>query len=241
MLKERPMYGQYDLPLKVEKEDFSLSLEKENGSILYRRECLGEAVTKTIFAKKGKVLLNPVEPTNKPKSITPNLLIEFESPLTIEPQANTTVFLTFPIEIGVYIVLDKKYQLIDVFSTSIQKFTLYGEPTEGIICKYWKSKVFSTIPTPDPLKEGVLELVLSNSNPTWVELKKAVFNAYEMKIFYNDQITAMKAKLKIYDDSTAETNFEESYLKKGMIKSVEVYMASKLKMMSTKFLMEHGL
>lgn len=235
------MYGKYDLPLKIEKEDFSLSFEKEKGDILYTRECLGETVSKTIFAKKGKVLLNPVEPTNKPKSITPYLYVELESPLIIEPKTNKTVFLTFPIEIGVYIVQDKKYQLIDVFSTSKQKFTLYGEPTEGIICRYWKSKIFSKTPSPSPLKEGVIELVLSNSNTAWVELKKAVFNAYGMKIFYSDQTTAMKAKLRLNEDGTAETDFDETYLKKGMTKSVEVYTASKLKMMSTKFLMEYGL
>lgn len=235
------MYGEYNLPLKIEREDFSLSFEKENGYIIYKRECLGETVTKTIFSKKGKVLLNPIEPTNMPKSITSHLLVEFDSPLIIGPEIQKTVFLTFPIEIGVYIVQEKKYQLIDIFSSSVQKFTLYGEPAEGIICKYWKSKVCSIAPAPNCLKEGVLELVLSNSSSNWVEVKQAVFNSYGMKIYYNEQKTTMKANLKLRDDGTAETGFEELSLKKDMVKSIEVYTTSKLRVTPIKFLMEYGL
>lgn len=235
------MYGKHDLPLKIEKEEFSLSFERENGGVAYHRSCFGETAVKTIYMKKGKVLLNPVEPTNKPKSITPYLLVEFENPIIVEPQSERTVFVTFPVEIGVYIIAEDKSRIIDIFSLAKQKYTLYGEPTSGLICKYWKSRVHPKPPGADPLKEGVIELALSNPNPDWTEIGRAVFNAYGMKIFYSKEKTAMKARMKLMDNTTAETSFEESSFKRDMTKSIEIYTTSKLAITSTKFLMEHGL
>jgi len=44
-------------------------------------------------------------------------------------------FLTFPIEIGIFISDrgDKNLQLLDVLSLARQKFTLYGEVSNGVL------------------------------------------------------------------------------------------------------------
>jgi len=65
------MYGYYNIPLRIEKEGISLSVEKEGEILVYRRECLDEKVEKVLLASNSKILLSPVEPLSKPKEITP--------------------------------------------------------------------------------------------------------------------------------------------------------------------------
>ena len=97
------------------------------------------------------------------------------------------------------------------------------------------------IPTVNVLQQGVIELSLTNATTGWVELTQAVFNAYGMKIFYNDRLVAMKASIKLRAGDIAETDFENSPLENGMTHSLEAYTARKLLVTSTKFVMEYGL
>ena len=235
------MFGTYDMPLSIEQEGISLSIEKEGEVYSYSRECLEEKVKRTLLISDGKLLINPVEPLNKPKSITPHLLVKFEKKLVVGPQATKKIFLTFPIEIAAFIATESDFQLLDIFTLTNQKFTLYGDARNGFICKYWKSEAYSVIPTVNVLQQGVIELSLTNATTGWVELTQAVFNAYGMKIFYNDRLVAMKASIKLRAGDIAETDFENSPLENGMTHSLEAYTARKLLVTSTKFVMEYGL
>jgi len=95
------MFGQYDIPIRIEQEGITVSVQKEGENILYMRECLGESVEKILVAGSGKLLLNPVEPVNKPTTLPSHLLIEFVNTLQVEPKGTMNIFLTFPVEIAV--------------------------------------------------------------------------------------------------------------------------------------------
>jgi len=71
------MFGYYDVPLKIAKEGISLSVEREEEVLLYRRQSVDEKVEKNLLASTEKVFINPIEPLNKPKELTSYLLIEF--------------------------------------------------------------------------------------------------------------------------------------------------------------------
>jgi hypothetical protein len=233
------VFGIYDIPLRMERE-FTLSVEERGENFVYRRESGDEIVEKMLLAGDGKLLVNPVEPLNKPKEITPLLLIEFQKPVVIEPGAKRKIFLKFPIEIGVFISGGKKLDVLDIFTIARQKYTLYGDVSTGKICRYWKSDVYPSIPEADPVREGILELRFENLSRGWVEVTRAVFNAYGMKIYYSDSMVSMRGNMRILGEGTAETYFSNSPLEKGMKKAVELYTARRLAI-STKFLMEAGL
>jgi hypothetical protein len=235
------MFGYYDVPLKIVEEGISLCVQKEGKGLVYRRECLEEQIEKNLLASKGKILLNPVEPVNKPKALTSYLLIEFEKALMTEPKGTKTVFLTFPVEIGVYITTDKDFEILDILTLTKQKFTLYGDPKNGVICKYWKSPVYSTMPSPDPIREGFIELNVINTNSNWIEATRAVFNALGMKLYYNNKTVSMKANMNLRTGNSAETEFVDIPLKRGMKKSLEIYKPGKLSVVKPKFIMEFGL
>lgn len=235
------MYGEHKIPFKFEQEGLRLSVAKEEGRILYRRECLDQTSEKILLLKSGRLLLNPVEPLLTPKELTPYLMIAFSHSLNMAPKTIETVFISFPIEIGVYLLTDGEPHAVDAFSLVPPKFSLYGDPRNGTLCKYWKSEVWAAPPETDSLKQGLMELKVVNPTPGWVEIKRAIFNAYGMKIYYTAQLVAMKAEMRIRSGETAETEFENAPFKKGMLRSREMYVSHKLSMQSSKFVMEAGL
>lgn len=235
------MYRYYDAPFKIVKDGITLTLEREGERLLYRSVYADKKVEKILLADNGKVLINPVEPLNKPKELTSYLLIEFERTLVVEPGSTKSIFVTYPIEIGVFIAGSNQFEIIDILTLAKQKFTLYGDPRSGVICKYWRSEVYSSLPSVDPLHEGVIELSITNTTTGWIEVTKAIFNAYGMKIYYNEDRVSMKATMKIMSWRSAEIDFVDSPLEEGMEKSLELYTVRKLPVVTTKFVMEVGI
>lgn len=213
------MYGHYNPPFSVEQEGIVISVTKIGEQWIYRRTLGADNVEKIILGDEKRLIINPVEPLNTPKEITPNLLIEFEKILLLAAGAKRKIFLTFPIEIGVFIADkgDKNLQLLDVLSLVRQKFTLYGEVSNGVICKHWKSQIYSISPSPNPLQEGVIELTLRNASSDWASISKVVFSAYGMKLYYAGDVFT-RARMDILNKNTAETGFELQYLS-GELKS----------------------
>lgn len=213
------MYGDYDLPFSVEQEGISITVEKIEKLWVYRRALGTDTVEKLILGEGKHIIVNPVEPLNTPKEITTNLLVEFEKVLLLAGGAKKKIFLTFPIEIGIFIADkgNKNIQLLDVFTLARQKFTLYGPVSNGIVCKHWKSGIYSVPPSPNPLEEGVIELTLRNTTSDWASISKAVFSAYGMKLYYDIDVF-MKARMDIRSKSTADTGFELRHIS-GELKS----------------------
>lgn len=235
------MFGEYDIPVNIEQNNLSISVQKEDERIIYRRTCLEEKTEKNLLINNGKIILNPVEPLNKPKSLTTYLLIKLEKALVLEPKSSKKFFIKFPIEIGVYLSNSLDLQVLDVFTLTKPKFTVYGDPRNGVLCKHWESDIYASVPSMDPLYEGVIQLKIENTNPDWVEITKAVFNAYGMKIYYNDRMAAMKAIMRIRSGGIADTDFRDSPIEEGMTNALEIYTARKLSITSKEFVMEFGL
>ena len=235
------MFGEYDIPVNIQQDNLSISVQKEDNLLIYRRTCLEEKTEKNLLINNGKIILNPVEPLNIPKSLTTYLLIKLEKTLVLEPKSTKKVFLKFPLEIGVYLSNSQDLQVLDVFTLTKPKFTVYGDPRNGVLCKHWKSDIYTSIPSVVPVYEGVIQLKIENTNPDWIEITKAVFNAYGMKIYYNDRMAAMKAKMKIRSGSIADTDFRNSPIEEGMTNALEIYTAPKLSIASKEFVMEFGL
>jgi hypothetical protein len=216
-------------------------VQREGDNLVYKRKSREEEVAKIILSDNPEIIITPVEPVNKPKEITPYLLIEFEESLVIAPATTKRILLTFPIEIGVFLSNDKDHEVIDLIALTNPKYSLYGDPHTGVLCKYWKSGIHSSMPSLNNVLEGVFETTITNSTDEWVTMTKAVFNAYGMKIYYSDSMVSMKATIEIRAGENAATAFEDEPLQKGMNKALEVYTISALAMTTTKFVMEMGL
>ena len=122
------MYQRYKIPFKYdEHKDLTLSVEKEGEQFIYRRQCRDEEIEKILAMDKGELIVNPIEPLTKPKELTPYFLIMLDRSLMVEPRATKTIFLTFPIEVGVYIFSKEEFKSLDSYTFVKPKFTLYGD------------------------------------------------------------------------------------------------------------------
>lgn len=232
------MFGRYKDTFHHEDGDILIKTERKNGFLTYRRKCEGKTFERILVSDTGVVIVNPVEPVNLPEDITNFLQMEF-SPMVIEPGASRTVFLKFPVEIGVFVESAKDIEVLDVFAPGTQKYTLYGSPTTGVIARWYRSAVYPEIPSVEPFCEGVMELSIHNASHEWAEVSTAVFESVDMKIYYDD-IVATSATMKILSPSMAETDFIDAPLRPGMVKSVELYTARKIPVISRGYLMEWG-
>ena len=236
------MYGAYDYGLQLENEDVSIAVEKKGGFLKYSRflKQKNEYVEKVLASDTGRIIINPVEPLNLPKEITKYLEIEFE-PIVVEPSSHKKVYLKFPVEIGVFATTKKSIDILDIFTLTNPKYSLYGPPDSGVICRWYRSDVFSDLPKTDPLKEGIIELHLQNTTHEWVEIKRVVFESFGMKIYYGEFVS-MIAEMKIVSKVVAETDFVNKPIKKGMKKALELHTARRIPVVERKgFLMEWGL
>jgi hypothetical protein len=223
------------------KKEFSFCIEKDENFFRYRRECKQECVEKIIISDSREVFVHPVEPVNIPKEVTRYLEIVFP-PVIIEPESEKTVYLTFPVEIGVFMTVKDDSQLIDVFSTCPPKYSLYGSPENGVITRYHESPVYEHCGNPDPSCAGILQLDLRNTSRGWVEVSRAVFESYFMPIYFGD-LVAISCEMVVFSKMIAETRIYEKLFREGMELAIPAIRARRILRVDVEkkgFLMEHG-
>lgn len=52
--------------------------------------------------------------------------------------------------------------------------------------KILEKHIYLTTPSLNPIQEGLIELAVTNTNPHWVEVTRAAFNAYGMNLYHSD-------------------------------------------------------
>ncbi len=235
------IFGRFTYPCNLTGNEFAISIRRDGESCRYLRECRKARVEKIIASADPVLLIHPIEPVNLPKEVTRFLEIVFE-PLVIEPESETTVYLTFPLEIGVFVAKDDEYQLLDVFSRCLPKYSLYGSPENGVITRYHRSRISDTQPDPDPACEGILKLTIRNISRGWVEVSRVVFECYFMPIYF-DRTVAMTGDMVIFSKMIAEARLHEQPPRPGMTLAIPAIKARKILLVDVDkkgFLMEHG-
>jgi hypothetical protein len=242
------MFGSHQFGVSLHFDQIRIETKEDSGLYIYYRTPAD--ITK-IISSKSDLLVSPVEPVTQPAPITNYLLIEMKSPVFVAPESTTRFFVTFPVEIGIFTQIKKRIdlgffdktetsELMDSFTLTTPKYTLYGTPNKGIICKFWKSEIHTKMPDIDPLREGTMKIEIQNASNRWGHLTKLVFNAYHMRLYYG-KISYMNAQVKIINSKKAETSFKEEPLE-NMKKAVKLFSSGKIQVMEKEtYAMEWGL
>ena len=240
MLYVSSVFGVYDYSFQWEDERISLGIERDETLFVYNRRSGSESVEKIIRGEDGRIILNPVEPLNLPKEITKYLEFHFK-PVVIQPESEQKFFLTFPVEIGVFLEARNSYNVLDIFSFALPKYSLYGSPDEGVITRHVETEIYPSLPlVKDPLVEGVMELTIKNTARTWVEVTRAVFDNVTLNIYYGDYV-AMTGKMEVFSRGMAETTTLDKPFREGMKASIQLFTARQIPLADKPtFLMEFG-
>ena len=216
------MYGKYNYPCIIEEGSISIEVIEEDGLLIYRRVCGDDTLELILSSPDAELIINPVEPVNLPKNITHFLEIEFDKVL-MAPESEYDFYVTYPIEIGVFLKLGKNISILDIFSQVKSKYSIYGSPKAGVVVKWHKSKLYKKMPEIDIFREGLMSLKILNPEREVVEVSKAVFDSYGMKIFYNDWYVTMSAEMKVMLKGEAETRFISVPVVEGTDRTIDLY------------------
>jgi hypothetical protein len=243
------VFGEFTPPWQVEREGLSLSLDMREGHYQYRRDLAGETVERSISAGLSRLLVYPVEPFNTGSGIATHLELEFP-PLILEPGAIETIFLTFPVEIGVFVEGLRETEVLDVFPVLRPKYSLYGAPRKGIITRFARSGLHREVPAVKGAREGVLKLAIRNGFSEWTRVSRVVLPEDQIHL-YAGGYAAMLAMMRITGRSSAEITGVDRPLAGGMRRAHDLFTARKIRRLGATpkipgmepkgFLMEEGL
>lgn len=234
-------YSNYKAPVVFASEGFELSFSYEDNIYRYKRVFGQNRTEKSIISESPELIISPVEPIFPERKIAPFLYIDFEQNIEVEPDSSYTVFCIVPVNLGIFISSGKNTELIDIISFSPEKYALYGDPAHGVVGRYAKSRIYGSKPDFDCLLGAVLELNLINSSGSWIEVSKAVFNATQMRMYYNHKDVYLKARMRVLNQMIAETDFEDVTIE-GFKRSLEIYRQKKflISLDGGKYLMDAG-
>lgn len=226
--KEYCVYGTYDYTLSYDDGTLRIRVAKKGELSIYRREVLGEVLERILPREHASIIIQPVEPLAVPKQVSRFLEIAF-NPVMVGPRASTTIFLTFPVDIGVFIETGAIREVLDIFTLNPTKHSLYGTPKAGVITRWHKSDVWSEVPQRDSIREGILQLLMKNETDEIVTVSRAVFEGHGMVLYYGDFV-GMTAQMTIKSSVVAETTFTDVPLVPGMVRAIELLKAKKIPM-----------
>ncbi|MDD1713155.1 MAG: DUF432 domain-containing protein [Methanoregulaceae archaeon] len=239
MMNAGSVFGVYPFPFRYESGDILVAVEESDPFYTYTRECKGVRVEKVITSPPGTIHINPVEPLTLPKQVTRFLEIRFP-PVMVDPLAEKTLYLTFPLDIGVFIEIKGYTEKLDIFSLREQQYSLYGPSDRGVITRYHESGIWGYIPETDPVREGVMQLAIKNAGRSWIEVSRAVFESTNMALFFDDKV-GMTGHMELFSSLVAETDIIDRPFREGMKRSIGLSSGRRAPFVEQKgFLMEHG-
>jgi len=234
------VFGESDYSFCYDSEEVSIRIDPSDCFYQYFRKSGDAEIRKVISGGSRKIVINPVEPVNLPREVTRFLEVHF-TPVAIEPDSSETVFITFPVEIGVFLESKGDFDVLDIFTLTRPKYSLYGPPEKGVITRYHESAVSGTIPEVDRLKEGVIALSISNASRNWVEVSRAVFDCSALFLYYGDCVSLV-ARMNLLSRDIADVRSEDRPISDGMKPSVLVIKARKTLIPDKiPFMMEFGM
>ena len=220
------MFGEFTPPWQVERGGLSLSLDLQEGHYQYRRDLAGVRVERSISVGLSRLLVNPVEPFNAAPGIATHLELEFPS-LTIEPGVIETVFLTFPVEVGVFVEGLRETEVLDIIPVQRPKYSLYGSPRKGVITRFGRSGRHRDVPPVEGMREGVLKLAIRNSFSDWIRVSRVVLPEDQIYL-YTGGYAAMLAMMRITGSCIAEVMGVDRPLAGGMRRAHDLFTARRI-------------
>ena len=216
-------YGKFNFDYSINFQGLKLGFEDKNGIYHYKRDIVGWKHESNIATQTGTFYLQPIEPLNLPDNVTDFIEIEFKE-ITIEPDGKAVVFLTIPIEIGVFLeAKNGERNLLDIVTFCHPKFSLYGAASRGVITRFHKSEVYAMPPSVENYKEGLLRLEIENDTDKWAAVGCVVIYQKGLNLYYDETTVSACAKMIIRTRDVADVVGIDQPIREGMTQCLQVF------------------
>ncbi len=197
---------EYGIHTVKEKLEFCLpnntiSLERMSEDKFHYKRMNSSGVIEKIIAIKTPNLemeFVPTHPLYTPSYKTDYMFLRLTQPLFVSRNSVTDIFVSVPIEIGLYFTGNEIREPFDVFSCepAYSRYALYGDPDQGTICKYAKVMLQTQDDKFISYVQGGLKITIDNELDTGISIGKIVFPIQDHDIYY-DHVNAVYDNLKI--------------------------------------------
>ena len=119
--------------------DRKIVVEGTGTAFRYRRYDGDTLATQSLIVtdeREARIGIFPTPPIRTPKEVAKNVYIKFKSPIIIDQKSVAVLYSKIPVEIAVYRQFKDEELLIDVFSLARPRYSLYGTPEAGVVCRY---------------------------------------------------------------------------------------------------------
>jgi len=220
-------YGRFPLLSSLNFEGLSLSITQENGMYHYKRAIGNWKTEYDISVKGGNLLFHPVEPLNLPDNVTDFLEIGFD-PVIIEPNGKCTVFLTMPVEIGVFLESEHGLtDILDIITYVYPKYSLYGSANRGVITRYHKSKVYYHPPAVKNHEAGILKLEIENKSEEWVTVGRVIVYQKGLFLYFDESHVIASVSMVLGSSEVASVTGLEVPFTENMTPALRLYESRK--------------
>lgn len=234
------MYGTYRGDVSLSYDGITLETRTEGGLVSYRRTCNGEVVEKVLATPPEALLVHPVPPLYLPKAVARHLEVSFP-PVVVGPGEEAIIYLTFPLETGVFAGTAGSYDVLDIFSKQKAKYTQYGSGNGGKIARWCESRVSPSPPGIDCHSGAVLELSVRNQSRSFTEVRRAVFEDTTIYLYFDKDTVFMTGIMEVFSDTVAETRTLKKPPREGMQNALPPFAARNLLPVEKgRFMMEFG-
>lgn len=196
-------YTQYGIYTINDSEEFRfpnnvITLKRASkDKFLYNRKSHDTLIEKLLSIRTPDLEMEavPTLPLYVPSYKTDYMFMRLSKPVFVSRNSSTEVFVSIPIEIGLFFTGSEMREYFDVFACEPRgsKYALYGQPDHGKICK------FATV-TPHAIEketlsyvEGRLKIIIDNELDIGISLGKIVFPIRDHEVYYNQSAAS-------YDD-----------------------------------------
>lgn len=179
---EYPIEDRFNCMLDDDKE-FTIYRLGSNRYV-YERYEEDELKLKKIIASDDilNIGIFPISPQNVPNRYANHMMLVLSSPIVIGAKSSIECYTLMPIEIGIVI----NSTIIDAYSLGYTKYTLYGIPERGIICRYYQSEVYTDIPKAEPLRTAIVRCLIKNYDNDTKTISKIVYPIEGADLYYNN-------------------------------------------------------
>jgi len=216
-------YGKFTFDYSINFQGLKIGFEDKNGMYHYKRDIIGWKHESNIASQTGTFYLQPIEPLNLPDNVTDFIEIEFTE-ITIEPNSTTVVFLTMPIEIGVFLESKNgERSLLDIVTFCHPKFSLHGAASRGVITRFHKSQVYAMPPSVENYREGLLRLEIENDSSEWATIGRVVIYQKGLTLYYDETTVSACAKMIVRTRDVADVVGIDQPIREEMTESIPVF------------------
>jgi hypothetical protein len=187
-------FGRYlskdKLVLNLPNNTLTFSRLGKNKFSYTRQSNQNEYIKKIIQAESENfnIELAPVLPIHVPSYKTDFFFIRFVDPLYISQHTTSEFLISFPIEVGVFVIEQNRPGGIDYFSCDPinARFALYGPPENGKLCKYTIISLEEKQPVNQPFIHAQLKIELENHLEEGTTVRKLVFPVTDHDLYFHD-------------------------------------------------------